>query len=115
MLLMEYDQSVDSVHIQLVVHVFVRTRTLFLHLIRSFILSTTPKAIVVFRAQILQNAIEAFRGLVKSSVGCQKKIFEERGKGEGGLRNVPRNSHLNARIAQLLRSSPAVEITKAAH
>jgi hypothetical protein len=74
LLLMEYDQSVNSAHIQLVVHVFVRPRTLFLHLIRTFILSTTPEAVVVFRAQVLQNPIEAFHGLVTNSQSVPEEM-----------------------------------------
>jgi len=47
-------------------HMFLRTRTFFLHFVGTFILCATPETIVIFRTQILQNAFQAFRGLVKS-------------------------------------------------
>jgi hypothetical protein len=48
---------------QLIVHIFVRTRTLFLHLLGTLVLCATPKAVVIFCAKISQNTVEAFRGL----------------------------------------------------
>ena len=56
--------SINHTCCHLVVHILVRTWTLFLHLIGTFILCTTPETVVVFPTQILQNAVQAFRGLV---------------------------------------------------
>jgi hypothetical protein len=46
------------------VHIFVRTRTFLSYLIGAFILCTTPEAVVVFRAQIMQNAVQTFYRLL---------------------------------------------------
>ena len=57
-------------------HILLRTRTFFLHFIGTFILRATPETVVIFRTQILQNAVQTFRGLVKS----YQPIAEEKEK-----------------------------------
>lgn len=58
----------------LVVHIFVRTGTLLLHLIRTLILCATPETVVVLHTQVLQNAVQPFRGL---AAGCQSTPEEQ--------------------------------------
>jgi hypothetical protein len=45
-----YDRGAGFVCFRLVVHIFVRTRTFFRHLVRAFILCAAPEAVVVFRS-----------------------------------------------------------------
>ena len=74
--------SINHTCCHLVVHILVRTWTLFLHLIGTFILCTTPETVVVFPTQILQNAVQAFRGLV---TGYQPMPTNEKKKKTRGV------------------------------
>jgi hypothetical protein len=61
----------------LVVHIFVRTRTFLPYLIGTFILCTTPEAVVVFRAQIMQNAVQTFYRLLFEIPSVKSREVEE--------------------------------------
>src|SRR5258707_6030239 len=74
--------SIDYTCFHLVVHIFLRTWTLFLHFVGTFILRAAPETVVIFRTQIQQNAVQAFRGLVTSD----QPIRMPREKKKGGVR-----------------------------
>ena len=61
---MEYDRSGRLHSFHLVVHIFVWSRTLFLHLVGTLVLCAAPEAVVVFCTQVSQNTVEAFHGLI---------------------------------------------------
>ena len=80
---MEYSRGLDYICSHLVMHIFIRTRTFFSHLIGAFILRTAPETVVVFLAQVVQNAVQAFHRLCQRS-SATSASEKKNGGGEGG-------------------------------